>query len=102
MTVRYKNPGSDSHENAEGKMDKPAGEFTLRHQAAMGTVSYQTGLRSQPAQPVANFPTPVQLDGRVYRYLSGKAEGKGMQVDDLVNELLKKAIELSWRLDSSC
>jgi hypothetical protein len=42
---------------------------------------------------------PVQLDERVYQYLAGKAHAKSMKLDDLVNDILKKAIELSWKLE---
>jgi hypothetical protein len=56
----------------------------------------QAGLRGQFYSPQ---PT-VHLDGRVFQYLSGKAQRKGVSLEDLVNDLLKKAIELSWRLEN--
>ena len=42
----------------------------------------------------------MHLDGRVHQYLSEKAQLKGVSLDDLVNDLLKKTIELSWKLES--
>ena len=65
----------------------------------MAAMCDQASLRGQFYRPAAAL-QPVQLDGRVYEYLSGKAQRRGMPVEDLVNDLLKKAIELSWRLEN--
>jgi hypothetical protein len=47
------------------------------------------------------IPEPtVRLDGRVYQYLSGKAHRRGVPLEALVNDLLKKSIELSWKLEA--
>ena len=51
-------------------------------------------------QVAAAVQSEVHLDSRVYQYLAGKAQSKGIAVDDLVNDILKKAIEMSWRLES--
>lgn len=53
--------------------------------------------RRRPAETVQ---PPVHLDGRVYQYLCEKAQRKGVSLEGLVNDLLKKTIELSWRLES--
>jgi hypothetical protein len=37
---------------------------------------------------------PVHLDPKVLAFLSARAEGRGISLDELVNELLKKNIEL--------
>jgi hypothetical protein len=37
---------------------------------------------------------PVHLDPKVLAFLSARAEGRGISLDELVNELLKKDIEL--------
>jgi len=37
---------------------------------------------------------PLYLDSTVHRYFSERAAAKGMPVGDLVNELLKRDIEL--------
>jgi hypothetical protein len=64
----------------------------------MEKVCDQAGLHAKLYQPVAALQNAVCLDERVYRYLSEKAEKRGVPLDDLVNDLLKKSIELSWRL----
>lgn len=46
------------------------------------------------------FQIPIQLDERVYQYLCQKARARGVPLEDLVNDLLKKCIELSWRMES--
>ncbi len=56
-------------------------------------------VRGQFYRPSAMIQPPVQLDERVYQYLSGKAKAKGLTLDELVNDLLKKTIELSWKLE---
>ena len=58
------------------------------------------GQRGQFYKPGAGPWPLVQVDERVYDYLSGKARFKGVPVEDLVNDILKKAIELAWRLES--
>jgi hypothetical protein len=40
------------------------------------------------------FRLPVYLDEKVERYLAAKADAKGVELSELVNELLKKDIEL--------
>ena len=57
------------------------------------------GIRGIFYEPARAQPQ-VHLDGRVYQYLSARAQRKGVPVDELVNSLLKKAIELSWSLES--
>jgi len=42
----------------------------------------------------AVFKLPVYLDAKVETYLAAKADSKGVDLSDLVNELLKKDIEL--------
>jgi len=45
-------------------------------------------------RPDAVFRLPVYLDEAVETYLARKAEAKGIELSDLVNELLKKEIEI--------
>ena len=59
-------------------------------------VMAQAGL----GQPPMTLRPPVELDPRVYDYLSARAAIRGIAVNELVNDLLKKSIELSWRLTS--
>ena len=51
-------------------------------------------------QPQMALRPPVELDPRVYDYLAARAATRGVALDELVNDLLKKSIELSWRLTS--
>ena len=45
-------------------------------------------------RPDAVLDLPVYLDARVRDYLTARAKAKGVEVNDLVNELLKRDIEL--------
>ena len=49
-------------------------------------------------EPATSLQAPVKLDERVHAYLSERARVRGVSLEDLVNDLLKKSIELSWRL----
>jgi len=40
------------------------------------------------------FSLPVYLDEQVQDYLSAKADAKGVDLSDLVNDLLKREIEM--------
>lgn len=42
----------------------------------------------------AVYRLPVYLDEKVESYLSAKAEAKGVDLSDLVNDLLKREIEI--------
>ena len=64
----------------------------------MDKVCHQAALRGRFYQPAAGLHLSVSLDERVHQYLSEKAQLRGVTLDDLVNELLKKSIELNWRL----
>ena len=64
----------------------------------MEKVSDRAELRGKFYEPMTALQRVVCLDERVHRYLSEKAEKRGVPLDDLVNDLLKKSIELSWRL----
>ena len=55
---------------------------------------FSQGERGKFYKPGAVFRLPVYLDENVERYLAKKAEAKGMEISDLVNELLKKEIEI--------
>jgi hypothetical protein len=58
----------------------------------------EPNLRGKFNQPAPVITPLVRLDERVFQYLSEKAQHRGVQLEDLVNDLLKKSIELSWRL----
>lgn len=55
---------------------------------------FRKGGRGKFYRPDAVFKLPVYLDEEVEAYLAKKAEAKGVELSDLVNELLKKDIEL--------
>ena len=55
---------------------------------------FSKGERGKFYRPNAVFKLPVYLDEDVQNYLATKAESKGIELSDLVNELLKKEIEI--------
>jgi hypothetical protein len=59
----------------------------------------KANVRGQFYRPGESLQPIVKLDERVFQYLSEKALRKGIPLEDLVNDVLKKTIELSWKLD---
>jgi hypothetical protein len=55
---------------------------------------FSKGQRGKFYKRGAVFKLPVYLDEAVQAYLAAKAESKGVELSDLVNELLKKEIEI--------
>ena len=55
---------------------------------------FSKGVRGKFYRDGAVFRLPVYLDEKVQDYLVAKAEAKGVDLADLVNEMLKKDIEL--------
>jgi hypothetical protein len=55
---------------------------------------FSKGERGKFYKPNAVFKLPVYLDEAVEDYLAKKAEAKGVELSELVNDLLKKDIEL--------
>ena len=55
---------------------------------------FSKGERGKFYKPSAVFKLPVYLDEEVQTYLAGKADAKGVDLSDLVNEMLKKEIEI--------
>lgn len=55
---------------------------------------FSKGQRGKFYQPGAVFRLPVYLDEDVQSYLAAKAQSKGVELSELVNELLKKEIEI--------
>ena len=55
---------------------------------------FSKGERGKFYKADAVFKLPVYLDEDVQAYLVKKAEAKGVELTDLVNDLLKKDIEL--------
>jgi hypothetical protein len=55
---------------------------------------FSKGERAKFYRPNAVFRLPVYLDEKVQSYLVEKAEAKGVDLSDLVNELLRREIEI--------
>lgn len=55
---------------------------------------FSKGERGKFHQPGAVFRLPVYLDEKVESYLIAKAEAKGIDLSDLVNDLLRREIEI--------
>lgn len=57
-------------------------------------IDFSGGVRGKFYQPGATFNLPVYLDTPVREYLTERAKAKGVPLNELVNQLLKKDIEL--------
>ena len=55
---------------------------------------FSKGVRGKFYYPDAVFRLPVYLDEKVESYLAARAEAKGIELSDLVNDLLKREIEI--------
>ena len=55
---------------------------------------FSKGVRGKFYNPNAVFRLPVYLDEQVQGYLAAKAQAKGIDLSALVNDLLKREIEL--------
>ena len=57
-------------------------------------IDFSKGTRGKFFKPGTALNLPVYLDTDVQAYLSARAKARGVEVGQLVNELLKKDIEL--------
>jgi hypothetical protein len=55
---------------------------------------FQNGVRGKFFRPDASARVPVYLDLSVLEFFSAKAEQKGVEVDEIINELLKRDIAI--------
>ncbi|MEJ2387769.1 MAG: hypothetical protein P8Y27_10840 [Chromatiaceae bacterium] len=55
---------------------------------------FSKGQRGKFYEPDAVFRLPVYLDENVQNYLTEKAEAKGVELSDRVNDLLRREIEI--------
>ncbi len=55
---------------------------------------FSKGTRGKFYRPDAEFRLPVYLEEKVEIYLAAKADAKGIELSDLVNDLLKREIEI--------
>jgi hypothetical protein len=56
-------------------------------------IDFSKGTRGKFFRPGARASLPVYLDAEVQDYLAERARARGIEVSQLVNELLKKDIE---------
>jgi hypothetical protein len=54
---------------------------------------FSRGVRGKFYEPGAAFKRPVYLDAEMEGYLAKRAQAKGVELDELVNQLLKREIE---------
>ena len=57
-------------------------------------IDFSKGVRGKFFKPGARMKLPVYLEIDVQTYLAARAKARGIDVEQLVNELLKKDIEL--------
>ena len=57
-------------------------------------IAFSQGRRGQFYRPQTRLNLPVYLEAEVEAYLAARAKARGVEVGQLVNELLKKDIEL--------
>jgi len=55
---------------------------------------FSKGARGKFYRSDAVFRLPIYLDEKVEKYLAAKADAKGIELSDLVNDLLKREIEI--------
>ena len=51
---------------------------------------FQNGVRGKFFHPDASVRMPIRLDREVLEFLSARAEMKGVEIDEIINELLKR------------
>ncbi len=59
-----------------------------------GEIDFSKGTRGKFYRPGALLNLPVYLEADVQAYLADRAQARGIEIAQLVNELLKKDIEL--------
>jgi hypothetical protein len=57
-------------------------------------IDFSKGTRGQFFRAGARISLPVYLEPEVQEYLAARAKARGIEIEQLVNELLKKDIEL--------
>jgi hypothetical protein len=55
---------------------------------------FSKGERGKFYRPDAVFRVPVYLDEKLQSYLVARSEAKGVELSDLVNEMLRREIDL--------
>jgi hypothetical protein len=63
-------------------------------------IDFGKGLRGLHHVPAgAKIFLPVSIEKSVWEYFSGKAEGRGMNLSELLSEVLRRDIEIQEALD---
>jgi hypothetical protein len=57
-------------------------------------IDFSQGTRGRFLMRSATMNRPVYLDAKVHAYLAPRAQARGIEVEQLVNELLRRTIEL--------
>lgn len=55
---------------------------------------FAKGVRGKFHQPGAVFKLPVYLDAEIESYLARSAQARGVELDEIVNQFLKRDIEI--------
>ena len=66
----------------------------LREYAMQDEYDFSRAERGKLHRPNAEFDVPVYLDSDVRNYREAKAKSKGVEVNEIVNDLLRKDIAL--------
>ena len=61
-------------------------------------IDFSRGVRGKFYRPGAEFHTPIYLEPSVLQALTETANRKGIRLDDLVNDLLKKELAIAETL----
>jgi hypothetical protein len=69
-------------------------QFNPYHDDMPAETDFSEGTRGKFFRPDARISQPVYLEAEVQAYLTARAKARGIEVGQLVNELLKKDIEL--------
>lgn len=68
--------------------------FNFEGERMKENYDFSKGVRGKFYNPNAVFQLPVYLDEQVQGYLAAKAQAKGVELSALVNDLLKREIDL--------
>ena len=87
-TNRVERQGSQRNEVMT--MESQANE----HDDMPAEIDFSKGVRGKFFKPGARLQLPVYLEADVQDYLAARAKARGIEISQLVNEMLKKDIEL--------
>ena len=79
---------------SKGQVNTMGTQAELHDDDMPAEIDFSKGARGKFFKPGAAVNLPVYLDAEVQAYLSARAKARGVEVGQLVNELLKKDIEL--------